>query len=142
MKPFISHTFFGYFSYPLAIVTMASPWIFGFVGIGGASLFFPLVFGWFSVLMAIFSNTKAGMVGIFPTQMHCTLDTIVGFVIMVAPWLYGFHDRVFIPHLILGAIIFIMGVFTKGSPLTCEPHEMLKEGGITSTDAHEGRMMV
>jgi hypothetical protein len=147
MKAFISHSFFGYFAYPLAIVTMASPWIFNsangthFVNVGGASLFFPFMFGWFSLLMAIFSNTK-GFINIFPSQMHCTLLTIVGFVIMVAPWLYGFHDRVFLPHLILGAINFIMGVYTKGSPVTCPPHEMLQESGIQSTDSHEGRMMV
>jgi len=148
MKGFISPTFFGYFNYLLAIVTMASPWLFcsvdgtPFIHIGGASLFFPLMFGWFQLLMAIFSNSKAGIIGVFPIQMHCTLDTLTGFVLLTTPWLYGFHDRVFLPHLILGAIIFIFGIGTKNSPLINEPHEMLQEGGIGSTDSHEGRLMV
>ena len=143
MKPFISTTFFGYFSYLVCIVTMASPWLFGFIDVGGASLFFPLMFGWFGLIMAIFSNSKAGMVGIFPVQMHTVLSTISGFVIMVSPWLYGFYDKgVFLPHLLLGAIIMCLGIFTKGSPMTSPPHEMLQESGITSTDDQKGRMMI
>ncbi len=142
MKAFIPTTFFGYFNYVIAIITMSSPWLFEFINIGGASLFLPLMLGWFQLIMAIFSNAKGGMVGAFPVKMHCVLDTISGFVLMVSPWLYGFNQKgVFLPHLILGGIILALGLFTKGSPLTCPPHEMLQEGGITSLDSHEGRMM-
>jgi hypothetical protein len=142
MKAFISTTTFGYINYILALVTGASPWIFGFEHFGGAALFFPLLFGWHQLLMAIFSRSKAGMVGIFPIQMHCFLDTFAGFVLMVTPWMYGFHIHVWAPHVILGGIILILGIFTKGSPMTNPPHEMRGEAGIESTDEHEGRMMV
>lgn len=146
MKGFISTTFFGYFNYLLAVVTMASPWLFAsadgtqFQHVGGAALFFPFMFGWFQVLMAIFSRSKAGMVGIFPIQMHCTLLTITGFVILMSPFLYGFHARVWQPHVVLGAIILFVGVFTVGSPLTCPPDEMQQQGGIGSTDSLENRL--
>jgi len=142
MKGFISTTFFGFFSYILAIVTMSSPWLFGFAHFGGASLFLPLVLGWFQLLMCIFSNTKAGMVGVFPVQMHAVLDVISGFVLMVSPWLYGFTDNVWAPQFILGGLIFLFGLGVKNSPLTNKPHEMLKDGSLGSTDAHEGRLMV
>jgi len=141
MKGFISTTFFGYFNYLLAIALMSSPWLFGFVHTGGAALFFPLMFGWFSLLMAIFSRAKGGMVGIFPIQMHCTLLTITGFVLLVSPYLYGFHAKgVWAPHVVLGGIALFMGLFTQGSPLTCPPAEMFQEGGIGSTDSLENRL--
>jgi hypothetical protein len=140
MKGFISTSFFGYFSYLLAIVMISSPWLFGFVSIGGASLFIPLMFGWFQLIMCIFSNTKGGMVGVFPVQMHTTLDTLTGFVILVSPFLYGFYDLVCLPHVIFGAILLILGIYTKNSPLSNRPHEMLPEGGITSTDSLEGTL--
>ncbi|MES2275630.1 MAG: SPW repeat protein [Bacteroidota bacterium] len=143
MKGSISQTFFSYFNYLLAAVMMSSPWLFGFVHIGGAALFFPFMFGWHQLLMAIFSNTKGGMVRVFPIQMHCTLNVITGFVLMVTPWMYGFAGKgVWLPHLVMGAIVFILGMYTKNSPMINEPHEMLKEGGIQSTDSHEGRMMI
>jgi hypothetical protein len=143
MKGFISNTFFGYFNYLLAVVMMASPWLFGFVHMGGAALFFPFMFGWHQLLMAIFSRAKGGMVGIFPIQMHLFLDTISGFVLLCTPWMYGFaHKGVWLPHVIFGLIILILGIYTKNSPLTNQPHEMVPERGIQSTDAHEGRMMV
>lgn len=142
MKGFISNTFFGYFSYVLGVVMMASPWLFHFADVRGAALFFPFMFGWFQIIMAIFSRAKGGMVGIFPIQMHCFLNVIAGFSIMCTPWMYGFAPKVFLPHLLIGATLFILGVFTKNSPVINEPHEMVPERGIQSTDAHEGRMMV
>lgn len=142
MKGFISTTFFGYFNYLLAVLMMTSPWLFGFEKFGGAALFFPFMFGWYHLLMAIFSISKAGMVRIFPIQMHCTLHTITGFVLMVAPWMYGFHTKVWLPHLAIGAVLFILGINTKNSPLINQPHEMLKDGQLGSTDEHEGRLMV
>ena len=140
MKGFISTTFFGFFNYILAILMMTSPWLFGFVQFGGAALFFPFMFGWYYLLMAIFSITKGGMVRIFPIQMHCTLLTIAGFVIMMSPFLYGFSHLVWQPHVVLGAIALFVGLFTVTSPLTCPPDEMHQQGGIGSTDALESRL--
>lgn len=144
MKGLISTKTFGYINYPLALLMMVSPWLFcstdgtPFWHVSAAALFFPLVFGWFHLLMAIFSKSKAGMVGIFPIQMHCTLDVISGFAIAMSPFLYGFYHKVFLPHLILGGIIFFLGIYTKNSPLLNQPHEMIEgEYGIQSTDAHE-----
>lgn len=142
MKGFISTTFFGFFGYILALTTMSSPWLFGFWHVGGASLFIPLLFGWFHLIMCIFSNTKAGMLGVFPIQMHCVLNVLSGFILLVSPFLYGFCDRVYLPHLILGGLIFLMGLGVKNSPFINKPHQMLKEGGMTSLDSHEGRLMV
>jgi hypothetical protein len=147
MKGFISQSFFGYFSFLLGAVMMVSPWYINsldgtpFVNVGGAALFFPFMFGLHQLLMATFSVTK-GFVRVFPIQMHCFLNTITGFILMCTPWMYGFHTRIWWPQLLFGALVFILGVYTKNSPLINQPHEMLPEAGITSTDAHEGRMMV
>lgn len=138
MKGSISTTFFSYFNYVLAVLMMTSPWLFGFVHVGGACLFFPFMFGWHQLLMAIFSKAKGGMVGIFPIQMHCFLDTITGFVLLVTPFMYGFAGKgVWVPHVVFGLIIMILGINTKNSPLINEPHEMEEEHGIQSTDASE-----
>lgn len=142
MKGFISTTLFGYINYVLALVMMSSPWLFGFAHFGGAAFFFPFMFGWFHLLMAIFSISKAGMVGIFPIQMHCTLETITGFVFVVIPWMYGFHAKVWLPHVIMGIVLLILGIYTKNSPLRNPAHQMLPEGQLGSTDSSDGRLSV
>src|SRR5471030_3017271 len=142
MKGFIPTSFFGYCSYILAIVTGASPWLFGFAHFGGACLFLPLLFGWFQLIMSIFSNTEGGMVGVFPVQMHAVLDVISGFVLLVSPFLYGFTPNVWAPHVILGGLLFLFGIGVKNSPFTNKPHKPLPEGSLESTDSTEGRLYV
>jgi len=141
MKNLISTTFYGYFNYVIALVTLSSPWLFNFWHVGGASLFLPMAFGWFQLIMAIFSVNKAGFMKVFPNQMHHLLDVFCGFWLLVAPFFYGFCDRVMWPHVILGAIFLIVGICTKNSPFTNRATEMLPEAGIQSLDAHEGRIM-
>ena len=140
MKNFISITLFGVLNYVIAIVMMASPWIFGFYTVGGGALLLPIYLGWLYLIMAIFSANKVGFIPVFPIQMHLVINVMVGPFLLASPWLYGFASRVFLPHLILGLLLFLLGIFTKRSPLTSPTHHMLPEAGITSTDAHEGRM--
>lgn len=75
-------------------------------------------------------------------QMNLFLAAFAGFLLIVGPGLYSFASVVWAPHLILGALFFLLAIFTQNSPYTTKPHEMLQEGGMTSTDAHEGRLMV
>jgi hypothetical protein len=142
MKPFISTSFYGVINYVGAIVLMASPWLFGFDYLGGAALFMPLLIGWFQLIMAIFSNNSHGFIKVFPMQMHFCLDVLTGSFLLALPFTYGFASKAFWPHFLLGSLFFVAGIFTKGSPFTTKPHTSLREAGITSIDASEGRLNV
>lgn len=132
MKPFISINFFGFINYLIAFTLMASPWLFGFYR--GAAFFLPLLFGWVQLLMAIFSKNKYGFLKAFPIPMHCFLNVIGGFILFTSPFLYGYYaTTVFLPQLFLGLLVFFLGIFTKNSPLTDEPHHVFRDGGLTTT---------
>ena len=72
-------------------------------------------------------------------------DVLMGFVLMISPFLYGFAfdsvrsqgvvKGVFLPELLLGGLLFIMGVFTKKSPFTTRVPHAQAEGLIASTDS-------
>lgn len=128
MKPFISTSVYGFLNYVLALTLMASPWLFGFYHVGGASFFLPLVFGWLQLLMAIFSLNKFGFMKVFPVPMHCFIDVIGGSFLLVSPFLYDYSSKVFWPQLILGSLVFFLGVFTKTSPFTDAPQHVFKDG--------------
>jgi hypothetical protein len=140
MKPFISKTFYGLINYAVAILLIASPWLFGFAQYGGAALFMPLLIGWFQLIMAIFSNNPLGFIKVFPMQMHNFLDVLTGSFLMCLPWTYDFSSKVYLPHLVFGLILLIAGVFVKQSPFLTRPDRSLPDGGLTSTDSYEGRL--
>ena len=128
MKPFISTKVYGFFNYALAIVMILSPWLFNFSHQHGASILMPLYLGWLQLIMAIFSKHEWGFIKVFPVSMHCFIDAIVGSFIVASPFLYSFTDQVFIPQLLFGLIMFLLGIFTEGSPFTSEPTHVFKDG--------------
>lgn len=130
MKPFISTSTYGFLNYVLALTLMSSPWLFGFYHVGGASFFLPLVFGWLQLLMAIFGRHQFGFVKAFPVSMHCFIDVVGGSFLMVSPFLYDYSSHVFLPQLLLGGLVFFLGVFTKTSPLIDEPQHVFRDGLI------------
>ncbi|MBW4889106.1 SPW repeat protein [Mucilaginibacter sp. HMF5004] len=142
MKPFIPTTFYVLIQYLGGLLLITSPWVFGFVDIGGASYFIPVLMGILLMLIAVFSDSKLGIVPVFPMQMNLLLAMFAGFLLLVGPGLYSFTSKVHWPHHLLGALFFLLAIFTQGSPFTTKTHEQLPEAGMTSTDAHEGRLMV
>jgi len=118
MKPFISTKAYGVLNYLLALTMIASPWLFNLVDISSAALFLPIYIGWLQLIMAIFAKNETGFQKQFPMTVHNTLDVLMGFILMVSPWLYTFSDKAFWPELLMGGLLFIMGLCTKGSPFT------------------------
>jgi hypothetical protein len=137
MKPFISTSVYGFLNYVIAITLMASPWLFGFSHVGGASFFLPLVFGWLQLIMAIFSKHQFGFMNVFPVSMHCFIDVVGGSFLLASPFVYDYSSQVFWPQLILGALVFFLGVFTKTSSLTDEPVHVFRDGLANLGDVDE-----
>jgi hypothetical protein len=135
MKPFIPTKFYGYFNYILAATLIASPWIFSFYNVSSAALFLPIYIGWLQLIMAIFVDNEAGIMKQFPMSIHLVLDTAMGFILMVSPWLWAYAYIEFWPQFLMGLILFLMGVFTIKSPITSTIHRALPQGGeMTSAD--------
>lgn len=145
MKPFISTSFYGVMNYLLSFTIMTSPWLFGFSHIGGCSLLLPIFFGWLQFVMAVFSNNSHGFIKVFPLEMHFFLDVIIGSFLLASPFIFGFAydtegvfghvDGVFLPQVILGGLLCIMGIFTTNSPFTTGPEHRLPQGQLWSTDS-------
>jgi hypothetical protein len=139
MKPFIPTKFYGYFNYILAVTFIASPWIFDFYNVSSAALFLPIYIGWLQLIMAIFVDNEAGIMKQFPMSIHLVLDTAMGFILMVSPWLWGYAyigaKTEFWPQFLMGLILFTLGIFTMKSPITSTVQRPLPQGGeMTSAD--------
>ncbi|RZA00662.1 MAG: hypothetical protein EOP47_13365 [Sphingobacteriaceae bacterium] len=140
MKPFISTKLYGFINYACAILLLTSPWLFGFDDMGGAAFFMPILIGWLQLIMAIFSITPLGLIRVFPLQMHTCLNVLPGSFLLSLPWIYHFSGSVWLPHFVLGLLLCLNGIFVINSPFLTRATPSLPEAGITSVDAHEGRL--
>ncbi|ASU32258.1 SPW repeat domain-containing protein [Mucilaginibacter xinganensis] len=136
MKPFISTKVYGVLNYILALTLIAAPWLFNLVDISSAALFLPMYIGWLQLIMAIFSRSETGFIKQFPLTIHFVLDVLMGFVLMVSPWLYTFSSKAFWPELLLGGLLFLMGIFTDKSPFTTRNPHNHAVGFLASTDSN------
>lgn len=147
MKPFISTKFYGVMNYLIAVALMLAPWFIPasngqpFFRIGGASLFLPLLIGWVQLIMAFFSANPHGVIKQFPMQMHHFQDVLTGSFLFASPFVYGFSDKIWWPHVLFGALLMIMGIFTRNSPFTTPPPHPQPQGGLTSVDYEEQSLM-
>jgi hypothetical protein len=102
--------------------------------------------GWLQLITTIFVDSEGSPIRQFPIQMNMVVDVIMGFILLVSPWLYTFADknegRAFIPALCFGSILLILGLFTKKSPFLTKTHGTVAEGQLTSLDSTEGRLNV
>jgi hypothetical protein len=136
MKPFISTKVYGVLNYMLALTLIVSPWLFKLVDISSAALFLPMYIGWLQLIMAIFCKNETGFIKQFPMTIHSVLDVLMGFVLMVSPWLYTFSSKAFWPELLLGGLLMSLGLFNKKSPFTTRIPHNHAVGFLTATDSN------
>src|ERR1700744_5518413 len=146
MKPFIPTTVYGVLNFLLALTMIASPWLFDLVNISSAALFLPIYIGWLQLIMAIFAKNEIGFIKQFPMTIHSVLDVAMGFILMVSPWLYGFAfdsvraqgvvKGVFWPELLMGGLLFCMGLFNTMSPFSTSGRHNHLPGLITSKESN------
>jgi hypothetical protein len=111
---FIETRTHGYLDYIMGILLIASPWIFDFA-MGGAETWIPVILGAGMIVLALFTDYELGAIRKISMRMHLTIDLISGALLAVSPWLFGFADDVWEPHL-------IPGVFEIGASLMTKLH--------------------
>jgi len=88
--------------YLVGILLIAAPWLLGFADSTAATVI-PIVLGASTLVYSLFTNYEYGVVRVLPYKIHLTIDFIAGLLLLVSPWLFGFSDRIYLPHVILGA---------------------------------------
>lgn len=105
----------GYIDYLMAVVLIISPWLFGFDDVESAK-WVPIVLGIGLIVYSLPTNYELGMTHLIPLPIHLGLDILSGIVLAVSPWLFGFADDIWWPHLILGLIEIGAGLLTQTHP--------------------------
>jgi hypothetical protein len=105
----------GLLDYVSGLILIASPWLFDFAD-GGVKMWLPVILGVSALLYSLLTNYELGAVKKIEMPVHLTLDLLSGILLAVSPWLFGFSEDVYLPHLVLGLFEIVASVMTKKTP--------------------------
>jgi hypothetical protein len=123
---FIPTKVHGLLDYLMGAFLAISPWVFQFNG-GGAKQWIPILLGVAMIIMSLCTNYEWGAARTVPMRTHLMIDLMSGIFLAVSPWLFGFADEVYLPHLVLGILEVGAALLTKTEP---SKHGMLGPGTI------------
>jgi hypothetical protein len=105
----------GYLDYIMGVLLIAAPWIFDFAR-NGAETWVPVILGISTILYSLLTNYELGLSRMISMRTHLMLDAVSGVLLAVSPWLFGFAEYVWQPHLILGILELGAVLMTKTEP--------------------------
>jgi hypothetical protein len=105
----------GVVDWVMGVALVALPWLLG-LDRSGPEAWVPMAVGAAGLLVTFFTDHEYGVIRRIPMPAHLAVDGAAGALLAVSPWLFGFADRVWLPHLILGLTEFAAAFVTRTAP--------------------------
>ena len=109
---FLPSRLHGVIDYLWGIALLATPWLFGFADVTAAK-WLAVIFGIGAILYSLVTDYELGVLRILPMTLHLALDGLAGAFLAISPWLFGFADRVFWPHLLFGLFSVVASLIAR-----------------------------
>lgn len=118
--------------YVMGILLIVVPlfWL-GSPDVPQAAIWTPVVIGALMLLQSLMTDYELSLANIIPMSGHLAMDAIAGVVLAASPWLFGFADVIWWPHLLLG-----LGEI--GAAMTTQTHRTEPARSATGTHVHTG----
>jgi len=117
---FLPTSLHGAIDYLWGIALITTPWIFGFTDVTAAK-WVAIAFGAGAILYSALTAYELGLLKLLPMSLHLILDGIGGILLAASPFLFGFSDQVFWPHV-------LFGLFSVAASLVTHMETMLPTG--------------
>ncbi len=114
---FLSTRVHGIIDYATGALLIVAPWLFGFAD-GSAAQWVPVILGAGILVMSLVTDDELRLTRIIPMGAHLVVDGLGGALLAVSPWLFGFADRTYWPHLIIGIAEIGVSLITRSRPDT------------------------
>lgn len=112
---FIPTRIHGILDYLMGALLIAVPWLLGFAA-GGAETWVPVVLGAGVIVYSLMTDYELGVAKVIPMGTHLALDLGGGLLLAISPWLFGFAEFVYLPHLIVGILDMGAALTTHKTP--------------------------
>lgn len=101
----------GMLDYLIGLLLIAAPWVLGFAD-GGAEQWVPVILGAGVIMYSLITDYELSIARIIPMPVHLGLDIMGGALLAVSPWLFGFSEEVWLPHVVVGVLEIGAGLVT------------------------------
>jgi len=109
---FVSTKIHAILDYASAVLLFPLPWILGFNEVAAAT--WVIIFVALMILtLSLFTNYEGGMMGAVPMRVHLLVDVVTGLALACSPWIFGFADQVYLPHVAFGLFETFAAVLTS-----------------------------
>lgn len=102
----------GVLDYVVSVVLILSPTLFDF-RLGGPAQWLPVGLGIAGLLYSLLTRYELGAVKVIPFRTHLGLDAVNGVSLALSPWVLGFADDVWVPHLLLGLLEIVVVMLSE-----------------------------
>ena len=101
----------GYLDYVTVLAFALIPTVFGF---GGTPAYLSYILAVVHLTMTLLTDFPLGAIKIIPVKLHKLVETIVGPVLIVLPWVLGFSENVIARYVyvIMGLVIIAIVLLT------------------------------
>jgi hypothetical protein len=105
----------GVMDYVMSVFLIALPWLFNFAR-GGAETWVPVIIGAATIVFSLITDYEYSIAKVISMRTHLRLDLFSGMFLAASPWLFGFKEFVFLPHLILGILEIVAVLLSESVP--------------------------
>lgn len=112
---FIPTRIHGIVDYLVGATLIAAPKLLRFAD-GSARQRVPVALGGAVIGYSAVTDYERGIVKTIPMKVHLGLDVLTGILLATSPWLFGFADQVWWPHVVFGVMSIIVPQLTQTEP--------------------------
>jgi len=103
--------------YLMGMLLIVAPWLLNFAQ-NGPETWVPVILGVSVLIYSICTNYEFGAFKLLSVPAHLTLDLLGGLFLAASPWIFGFAEYIYLPHVILGVLEVAAALMTKRVPET------------------------
>jgi hypothetical protein len=93
----------GILDYLVALLLIVAPYLFGFAN-GGPEQIVPQALGAMIILLSLLTAYEVSLVKLIPYRVHLMIDAVQALFLLVSPWLLGYADRIWWPHVLVAVV--------------------------------------
>lgn len=105
----------GIIDYITGALLIVAPFLFGFAD-GTIAQWLPMLLGTMTIVLSLLTRYELSIAKVIPLPVHLVVDGASGVLLAASPWLFGFADRIWWPHLLVGLLEIAVPLLTRRQP--------------------------
>lgn len=101
--------------YATGLLLIVAPYLFDFAN-GGIAQWLPILLGVVIIVISLFTRYELSVVKLIPLRVHLGVDVVGGLLLAASPWLFGFADLIWWPHVVVGLVEIVVPLLTRRDP--------------------------